>query len=439
MIKRAEPPPPKGVSSKEWDKILNRKEKRSFYGSLYPNKGEKISGYGDVEDLESGDPTRLMPRLRQIHKMGEAGLPPVEAYVTGPSAAGKTTFVKGQFPASQFHHLQADRYRKIKDTPTGRRRSFDWPQAIKDARASGKPVVVDSLDIHKPLAEAARLKIRMATSKAEVERRHQARGKGHPGGATRAFDYFHTEVLPVADRLGFLEKKGYKLQGHTDFQGLPIAIENRRGSVRKGKSREGVEWRTKMKHPYGYIVGTKGKDDEAVDCYVGPDKEAPAAFVVHQHKPDGTGYDEDKVMLGFPSKKAAKEAFLMHYDSPKFLGPMAKVSMERLRELVASKKRLVKISSVQGRALLEELMSIQKVAQEAPQPPKKRSLGQLVRKAGPGVGGLIGAGVGALVGARRGKLLKGTLAGLGTGATLGWIPDMAGNVRESISRYRSGK
>ncbi len=139
-------------------------------------------------------------------------------------------------------------------------------------------------------------------------------------------------------------KVAYKLQGHTTVQGMRIAIENRKGSVRTGKSREGVEWRTKMIHPYGYIVGTKAKDDEPVDVYVGPDKEAPDAYVVHQHKPDGTGFDEDKVMLGFRSKKEAKEAFLKHYDSPKFLGPISRVSVQRLRELVRSKKKLVKIT-----------------------------------------------------------------------------------------------
>lgn len=138
-------------------------------------------------------------------------------------------------------------------------------------------------------------------------------------------------------------KLAYKLQGHTDVQGIPIAVENRKGSVRKGKDEDGHEWRTKMKHPYGYIKGTKGADGEEVDAYVGPDKEAPAAYVVHQRDKDTGKYDEDKVMLGFSSKAAAKAAFLAHYDSPKFLGPISKVSIDRLRELIRTKRRLVKI------------------------------------------------------------------------------------------------
>lgn len=214
-----------------------------------------------------------------------------------------------------------------------------------------------------------------------------------------------------------LTKIAYKLQGHTEVGGLRIAIENRKGSVRSGKSRDGHEWRTKMENPYGYIVGTEGKDGDPVDAYVGPDKEAPKAFVVHQHKPDGTGYDEDKVMLGFPSKAEATKAYQKHYDSKKFLGPISIVSMDRLRELVASKRKLVKISSAGE--------------------PERRS--RLVRGAGPGIGGLVGAGIGAALGAKKGKLLRGAVAGLGTGATLGWIPAMSHDAKKAIERYRRGK
>jgi hypothetical protein len=153
-----------------------------------------------------------------------------------------------------------------------------------------------------------------------------------------------------------LEKRGYKLQGQTEVQGIPIAIENQKGSVRKGTDRDGHRWRTRMSRPYGYIKGTKGADGDEVDAFVGPNKKSPNAFVVHQRKPDGKGYDEDKVILGVNTKAEARRLFLQHYDDPKFLGPIAKVSTERLKELVASKKRLVKISQVSYAAMLDELL-----------------------------------------------------------------------------------
>lgn len=147
----------------------------------------------------------------------------------------------------------------------------------------------------------------------------------------------------------------HPLQGHTQVQGLPIAIENRKGSVRSGVDKDGHKWRTKMKAPYGYIKGTKGADGEEVDVYVGPDKKAPEAFVVHQHKSDGKGYDEDKVILGVESADAAKKLFLAHYDDPKFLGPISKVPVEKLKALVAENKPLTKISAVTLLSFLDEL------------------------------------------------------------------------------------
>jgi hypothetical protein len=154
--------------------------------------------------------------------------------------------------------------------------------------------------------------------------------------------------------------EAHKLQGHIDFQGLGIDVENRKGSVRKGVDEDGTPWRTKMKHPYGYIEGTKGADGEEVDAYVGPVKDAPKAYVVHQHKADGTGFDEDKVMLGFGSKEEAEKAYLAHYDDPKFLGPISEVPVERLKELIDSGKTLKKISFVQKSARVTKKGEIEK-------------------------------------------------------------------------------
>lgn len=328
-VKTAEPPPPEGVSAKEWDKRLGYvrdrvreggkpKTSQGDWTETGPTPRESMPpirfklNFKKQGDLELEDPTRLMPYLRAIHKMGAA----------------------------------------------------------------------------------------------------------------------------------LLTKEGYTLQGHTNVQGLKVSIENRKGSVRKGKDSDGHEWRTKMIHPYGYLTGTRGADDEPVDAYVGPDKNAPDAYVVHQHKDDGTGYDEDKVMLGFKSKKDAKEGYLKHYDDPKFLGPISRVSVERLKELVASKKRLVKISQVAAMPAgpAAEQQPAPQIAVRQPQPVqeavKRREQWRLARKAGPALGGLLGAGVGAALGAHRGKLLRGLITGLGTGATLGWTPDMYASAREGLRRYR---
>lgn len=160
--------------------------------------------------------------------------------------------------------------------------------------------------------------------------------------------------IPVADadnpgseessKRATLVKTGYLLENCTQFQGIPIAVEHGVGSVRKGVSREGHRWKTIMQHPYGYIEGTKGADGEEVDVYVGPEETAGKAYVIHQKEPDTGKFDEDKVMLGFNSKREAKEAFLAHYDTPDYLGPISEVPMDRFKELVSSKRKLTKIA-----------------------------------------------------------------------------------------------
>jgi hypothetical protein len=126
--------------------------------------------------------------------------------------------------------------------------------------------------------------------------------------------------------------KGHKLHYQTDFQGISVSVENRKGSIRRGKKRDGEEWEVKMFWPYGRIPYTKGKDGEAVDCFIGPNKESQKVFVVHQRTPDGEHYDEDKCMIGFDGEEQARDAFLAHYDSQKFLGEITEMGIDEFKQ-----------------------------------------------------------------------------------------------------------
>jgi hypothetical protein len=168
--------------------------------------------------------------------------------------------------------------------------------------------------------------------------------------AGRVGKVLNTPVGDLFDRFrrpsyGPIAKVSHILEDRREFQGLPIAVENVPGSVRKGVTETGKRWKTIMQLPYGYIEDTKGADGEEIDAYVGPDETADTAYVVHQKNPNTGEYDEDKVMLGFSSKRDAKESFLAHYDDPEFLGPISPVPMDKLKRLVAAKKRLVKIAA----------------------------------------------------------------------------------------------
>lgn len=114
-----------------------------------------------------------------------------------------------------------------------------------------------------------------------------------------------------------------------ELLGLHVVIENPAGSIRTWIDADGTTGQTVMKWSYGYLDGFEGADGEDVDVYVGPELEPAEVYVVHQQckgPPDAEkwpDYDEDKVMLGWPSADAAKAAYLEQYDDPRFFGGMS--------------------------------------------------------------------------------------------------------------------
>ncbi len=130
------------------------------------------------------------------------------------------------------------------------------------------------------------------------------------------------------------KKSGDYKKGHVTIQGLDIAIENPKGSVRSGVDENGNPWSTEMKNSYGYFEGTKGVDSDDVDCFLGPNPLSENVFVIDQLKDDGS-FDEHKVMFGFDSSEEAREAYLSNYSEDwKGLGDITKVDIEDFKKWV---------------------------------------------------------------------------------------------------------
>lgn len=109
------------------------------------------------------------------------------------------------------------------------------------------------------------------------------------------------------------KKAGNYAMGHIVINGMEITIENPKGSYRKGKDKNGKEWRHLMHNDYGYFTKSKGYDGDAVDVFIGPDiDDYDKVYVVDQNS-SKREFDESKVMLGFKSKKEAKAAYLSNY------------------------------------------------------------------------------------------------------------------------------
>jgi hypothetical protein len=121
--------------------------------------------------------------------------------------------------------------------------------------------------------------------------------------------------------------------------GLPVTIEVPRGKDRVLHDDDGKQvYRRRMFHHYGFLNGTKGRDGDEVDVFVGPISDAKEAYIIHMRDmgpvPEERE-DEDKVFLGFSSADAAKAAFLLHYP-PTFYDGMTALPIEQFKKKLAT-------------------------------------------------------------------------------------------------------
>jgi len=117
---------------------------------------------------------------------------------------------------------------------------------------------------------------------------------------------------------------------HISLHGLPIAIENPKGSIRKGRG-----WECKMPYHYGYIKRTEGADGAHVDVCIGPHPESEAVFIVDQ-KDAGTGkFDEHKVLLGYRSRDEAVQAYCSAFSDGRGrerCGPVSRLTLHEFKQ-----------------------------------------------------------------------------------------------------------
>lgn len=103
--------------------------------------------------------------------------------------------------------------------------------------------------------------------------------------------------------------------GHVIIGNMLIAIEFPVGAPRFGRP---------LEHAYGRIEGTRGQDGDAVDCFLGPDYDAPNAWTIQTP-------DEEKIMLGWQNGHEAVAAFVAMYGPERMRG----VTCEELGRLRA--------------------------------------------------------------------------------------------------------
>ena len=121
-------------------------------------------------------------------------------------------------------------------------------------------------------------------------------------------------------------------KGRITIHGMDIAIENAKGSTRRGVDEDGNEWESTLAHHYGDIKGTRGADGDNLDVFIGDDPAHATLYVIDQRNPAG-GFDEHKVMLGFTSEADAKAAYLANYDAGwKGLGDIRAIGLDGFKK-----------------------------------------------------------------------------------------------------------
>lgn len=136
--------------------------------------------------------------------------------------------------------------------------------------------------------------------------------------------------------------ENYK-QGHVTLWGLPITIENPKGSIRRGTDANGKQWEQEMHHTYGKIRRTEGVDGDHIDVFIGPNLYSDKVFVVDQRNVDTGEFDEHKCMLGFDSLEDAQNGYLSNYEEGwQGMGTVTEVTMDEFKKWIDSSHRKTK-------------------------------------------------------------------------------------------------
>jgi len=121
-------------------------------------------------------------------------------------------------------------------------------------------------------------------------------------------------------------------KGKFNMHGMRFAIENPKGSVRKGTDDDGRRWSIRLNHHYGYIQGTEDSDSDPVDVFCGGSPDTELVFVIDQCNPKDGSFDEHKVMFGFKTKAEAKKAYLSNYEKGwKGCGEITPLTMDQFK------------------------------------------------------------------------------------------------------------
>lgn len=115
-----------------------------------------------------------------------------------------------------------------------------------------------------------------------------------------------------------------------DIHGIPVTIE-----TGKDERRQGNGWSVQMPAAYGYINGTSSPEgaNEQLDCFIGPDGESTAVWLIEQRNLNDGSFDEYKFMLCFPDRDVAIETYKAAFSDGRGADRMASIKRMNIEAL----------------------------------------------------------------------------------------------------------
>jgi len=269
-------------------------------------EGPEVPGTPEVTGPEGGD------ALPNPNAPPPAPEPPGSP--TGGAGEGKPVVRPKKLSELRDYAIQAGVDPAMVDQITGARlrRKITQPEAFKQLN--------DLIDaVEKPAQEAAQT----GGEKAETGTNSPSVPPADAAPTLQPDETGHVETTVAGQqvRVNVNPTEGQKAtgnyaKGHVTVQGLPVTIENPKGTTRSGENFDGKPWTSTLAHDYGYVKGTVGADGDHVDAYVGPNPEAEQVYVIDQHGSAAQGqmgFDEHKAMLGFDSAEDALKGYRANF------------------------------------------------------------------------------------------------------------------------------
>jgi len=253
-------------------------------------------------------------------------------------AAGKLSTAVGQ--PTDIQGTDVERFLNEADIASARaagaKTRAEIDQFIKNKEAGGPPVQIappQAAANAPPQPPEVQEAVQPPNAEAQTGTRQTPAKIAAPEDIEPARNVVDTAPTPPQAEAGNYQK------GHVNYDGLPVTIENPKGSIRSGVDPTGAPWSSVLPADYGYLKGSVGKDGDQVDIFLGDKGPNGKAFVIDQNDPATGKFDEHKIVAGVDNVTEATRIYDAAFpdgSAPQRIGGITEVPIDQLKTWLAS-------------------------------------------------------------------------------------------------------